>query len=80
MKTETADSLDIHALNAALGKLKEAARELEYAMSRIAASKDKTLGEGVATHRLETAGLFRDTAADTAEEAARILRTLATRK
>lgn len=79
MKTETPASLDHASLAAALGKLKEAARDLEYAMSRIAASKDKTLGEGVATRRLESAGLHRDIAAAHAEEAANILRTLATR-
>lgn len=79
MKTETPASLDHASLAAALWKLKEAAQELEYAMSRIAASKDKTLGEGVAIDRLETAGAYRNLAASHAEEAAFILRTLAAR-
>jgi hypothetical protein len=76
----TPAALDTAALAAALGKLKEATLDLEYAISRIAASKDKTLGEGTAAFRLQRAGECRDSAADTAEEAARILRTLAARK
>ena len=80
MKTETADSLNIHALNAALFQLQEAAKDIEYALSRIAASKDKTLGEGTAAFRIQRAGECRDSAAENAELAAKILRTLATRK
>ena len=76
----TPAALDTAALAAALGKLKEATLDLEYAISRIAASKDKTLGEGTAAFRLKRAEECRDTAAEQAEEAASILRILAARK